>query len=69
MNDTIAAVATAHGIGSISIIRLSGESSLNIAKTLSKRSLKALTVLRPRILSSSNVTVARSLLLRSYKLF
>ncbi len=37
MNDTIAAVATAHGIGSISIIRLSGEASLDIAKKLSKK--------------------------------
>ena len=37
MNDTIAAVATAHGIGSISIIRLSGDNSLNIAKILSKK--------------------------------
>ncbi|HIC44294.1 MAG TPA: tRNA uridine-5-carboxymethylaminomethyl(34) synthesis GTPase MnmE [Sulfurimonas sp.] len=36
-NDTIAAVATAHGIGSISIIRLSGEDSLQIAKKLSKK--------------------------------
>ena len=34
-NDTIAAVATAHGIGSISIIRLSGENALLIAKKLS----------------------------------
>ncbi|WP_148563886.1 hypothetical protein, partial [Campylobacter coli] len=25
MNDTIVAIATAHGVGSISIIRLSGE--------------------------------------------
>lgn len=37
MTDTIAAVATAHGIGSISIIRLSGTSSLDIAKKLSLR--------------------------------
>ena len=37
MNDTIAAVATAHGIGSISIIRLSGDDSLRIAKILSKK--------------------------------
>ncbi len=37
MNDTIAAVATAHGIGSISIIRLSGDNSLEIAKILSKK--------------------------------
>ncbi len=37
MNDTIAAVATAHGIGSISIIRLSGKDSLPIANKLSKK--------------------------------
>lgn len=37
MNDTIAAVATAHGIGSIAIIRLSGDKALEIAKTLTKR--------------------------------
>ncbi len=37
MNDTIAAVATAHGIGSISIIRLSGDNALSIAKTLSNK--------------------------------
>jgi len=36
-NDTIAAVATAHGIGSISIIRLSGEASLEIAGKLSHK--------------------------------
>jgi tRNA modification GTPase len=38
MSRTIAAIATAHGIGSIAIIRLSGEDALNIAKTLSRRS-------------------------------
>ncbi|PHR56684.1 MAG: tRNA uridine-5-carboxymethylaminomethyl(34) synthesis GTPase MnmE [Arcobacter sp.] len=37
IEDTIAAVATAHGIGSISIIRLSGENSLVISKKLSKK--------------------------------
>jgi tRNA modification GTPase len=36
-NDTIAAVATAHGIGSISIIRLSGEDALPIALRLSRK--------------------------------
>ncbi len=34
MNDTIAAVATAHGIASIAIVRLSGSLSLDIAKRL-----------------------------------
>ncbi|MEA3372622.1 MAG: tRNA uridine-5-carboxymethylaminomethyl(34) synthesis GTPase MnmE [Campylobacterota bacterium] len=37
MSSTIAAVATAHGIGSISIIRLSGDDALSIAKTLTKK--------------------------------
>ncbi|SFV64945.1 GTPase and tRNA-U34 5-formylation enzyme TrmE [hydrothermal vent metagenome] len=36
-NDTIAAVATANGIGSIAIIRLSGEEALGIAQKLSKK--------------------------------
>ncbi len=35
--DTIAAIATANGIGSIAIIRISGENALSIAKKLSKR--------------------------------
>ncbi|ADN09712.1 tRNA uridine-5-carboxymethylaminomethyl(34) synthesis GTPase MnmE [Sulfurimonas autotrophica] len=34
MNETIAAIATANGIGSIAIIRLSGEHALDIAKKL-----------------------------------
>jgi tRNA modification GTPase len=37
MSTTIAAIATAHGVGSIAIIRLSGPRSLDIAKILSKR--------------------------------
>ncbi len=37
MNDTITAIATAHGVGSIAIIRLSGENALAIAKQLTKR--------------------------------
>lgn len=36
-DDTIAAVATAHGIGSISIIRLSGDDALSIALRLSRK--------------------------------
>ncbi|MCW8838155.1 MAG: tRNA uridine-5-carboxymethylaminomethyl(34) synthesis GTPase MnmE [Thiovulaceae bacterium] len=35
--DTIAAVATANGIGSIAIIRISGEEALNIAKKLTHK--------------------------------
>ncbi|MGB5965708.1 MAG: hypothetical protein WBG65_09260, partial [Sulfurimonadaceae bacterium] len=34
MNDTITAIATAYGVGSIAIIRLSGDNALSIAKTL-----------------------------------
>ncbi len=41
MNDTIAAVATAGGVGSVAIVRLSGEKSLEIAKKVtSKTSFK-----------------------------
>jgi len=43
MNDTIAAIATANGVGSISILRISGEESLKIAFKLSQK-----TVLQPR---------------------
>ena len=35
--DTIAAIATSHGIGSIAVIRLSGPASLDIAEKLSKK--------------------------------
>ncbi len=37
MTDTIAAIATANGIGSIAIIRLSGDRALDVAKKLSKK--------------------------------
>ncbi|AJC86056.1 tRNA uridine-5-carboxymethylaminomethyl(34) synthesis GTPase MnmE [Campylobacter sp. RM16704] len=37
MNDTIAAIATAYGIGSISIIRLSGSNSLNLAQKITQK--------------------------------
>lgn len=36
-NDTIVAIATAHGIGSIAIIRLSGDKALEIVKKLSHK--------------------------------
>jgi tRNA modification GTPase len=36
-NDTIVAIATANGIGSIAIIRLSGDDALSIVKKLSKK--------------------------------
>ncbi len=38
MNDTIAAVATASGVGSVAIVRLSGAEALEIATKISKRS-------------------------------
>ena len=37
MDTTIAAIATAHGVGSIAIIRLSGKEALSIALSLSRR--------------------------------
>ena len=37
MTDTISAIATANGIGSIAIIRVSGDRALSIAKSLSKK--------------------------------
>ncbi len=37
MSSTIAAIATAHGIGSIAIVRLSGIKALSIAKTMTHR--------------------------------
>ena len=37
MNDTICAIATANGIGSIAIIRVSGDKALDIAKKLTKK--------------------------------
>ncbi len=37
MDTTIAAIATAHGVGSIAIIRLSGKEALRIALSLSRR--------------------------------
>jgi len=36
-NDTITAIATAHGIGSIAIIRISGDKALHIATSLTKK--------------------------------
>jgi len=36
MHDSIAAIATAHGVSSISIIRVSGDAALSVAKRISK---------------------------------
>jgi len=49
-NDTIVAIATASGMGAISIIRLSGENSLDIALKISKK-----TSLTPRLATLSKV--------------
>ncbi|WP_428025706.1 tRNA uridine-5-carboxymethylaminomethyl(34) synthesis GTPase MnmE [Arcobacter sp.] len=48
--DTIAAIATANGVGSISIIRVSGKDALSLALTLSKKNS-----LTPRLATLSNV--------------
>lgn len=39
-NDTIAAIATARGVGSIAVVRVSGKNALNIAQTLTRSILK-----------------------------
>jgi tRNA modification GTPase len=49
-DNTIVAIATAHGIGSISIVRLSGVDSLKIALQISK-----LTTLHPRVATLSKL--------------
>ena len=49
-NQTICAIATANGIGSIAIIRLSGDKSLQIAQTLTKNK-----TLQPRYATLSSV--------------
>ncbi len=48
--DTICAIATANGIGSIAIIRLSGDRALDIAKILTKRD-----ILTPRYATLTNI--------------
>ncbi len=37
IDDTICAIATAHGVGGISIVRLSGQNAINIAKKITKK--------------------------------
>jgi tRNA modification GTPase len=49
-NDTIAAIATANGVGSIAIIRLSGDKALDIAKKITQKEN-----FTPRYASLSNV--------------
>lgn len=50
LDDTIVAIATANGIGSISIVRLSGSRALNIALKLSKKDK-----LQPRLATLSSL--------------
>jgi len=50
VSETIAAIATAHGIGGICIVRISGEEALSIALSLSHRSF-----LRPRYATLVNL--------------
>ena len=50
MTDTISAIATANGIGSISIIRMSGDKALSIIKTLTKCD-----TYRPRYATLTNI--------------
>ena len=64
MHETIAAVATAHGIGSISIIRLSGDNSLAIAKTLSKKEdFKARNATLTTLFNSSNELIDEAIVI------
>ena len=50
IDDTISAIATANGIGSIAIIRLSGSKALDIAKELSQKNTFA-----PRYATLTNI--------------
>ena len=63
-NDTIAAIATANGIGSIAIIRLSGDKALDIAKTLSKQeALKTRYATLTNIYNSQNELIDESIVI------
>ncbi|WP_321470367.1 tRNA uridine-5-carboxymethylaminomethyl(34) synthesis GTPase MnmE [Halarcobacter sp.] len=50
LDDTIVAIATANGVGSISIVRISGDKALEIAKILSKKQ-----ELKPRLATLSSI--------------
>ena len=54
-HDTICAIATANGIGSIAIIRLSGDNALAIALELTSNSLRKKETLTPRYATLSNI--------------
>lgn len=62
--DTIVAIATANGIGSIAIIRISGPKALEIAKKLSKReSFKVRYATLTNIYNSGNELIDESIIL------
>jgi len=62
--DTIVAIATANGIGSISIVRLSGSDALNIAKIISKQStLKPRYAKLSKLYDSKNELIDEALIL------
>ena len=42
MDDTIAAISTAQGVGAISIVRVSGNDSINIVNKMFKKLVKSL---------------------------
>ena len=52
MGETITAIATPHGVGSISIVRVSGKDSLKIASQMTKKPLKSFT---PRYANLFNI--------------
>ena len=64
MADTIVAIATAHGVSSISIIRLSGEKSLSIARKMTAReSISPREALLTSVYDSSQILIDQAILL------
>lgn len=64
MTDTICAVATANGIGSIAIIRISGDKALSIAKTLTKKdTLKTRYATLSDVYNSSNELIDEAIVI------
>ena len=64
MSDTIVAIATAHGVSSISIIRMSGEKALSIARKMSAReTIPPREILLSSIYDSHNTLIDQAILL------
>jgi len=64
MNDTITAIATANGIGSIAIIRLSGDRALDIAKQITQKdTLKARYATLTNIYNSKNELIDEAIVI------